>query len=109
MNNKNKTLSILSGLVFLAASNALTQNDSSTPRTDDQRTGSERSGASKNASQLGQTAKASDIVGATVRDNRNQKLGTVDNLAVDVENGRVVEAVLSIGGVMGMGDTLHAV
>jgi sporulation protein YlmC with PRC-barrel domain len=44
-----------------------------------------------------------------VKNNQNEKLGKVDDLAVDVESGRIVYVILSTGGFVGIGDTLHAV
>lgn len=58
---------------------------------------------------LGGTAKVSDLIGMEVKNNQNEKLGKVDDLAVDVESGRIVYVILSTGGVIGIGDTLHAV
>ncbi len=54
-------------------------------------------------------AKASDILGATVVNNHGEKLGKVDDLAVDVESGRIVQVILSTGGFLGIGNTLSAV
>jgi sporulation protein YlmC with PRC-barrel domain len=45
----------------------------------------------------------------TVKNNQNEKLGKVEDLAVDVESGRVVQVILSTGGFLGVGDTLTAV
>ena len=52
------------------------------------------------------TRKASDVIGMEVKNYRDEKIGKVDDLLVDLENGRVVEVVLSVGGMMGIGDTL---
>ena len=58
---------------------------------------------------LNGAAKASEIIGMTVKNHQNEKLGKVEDLAVDVESGRVVQVILSIGGFVGLGDTLTAV
>jgi sporulation protein YlmC with PRC-barrel domain len=58
---------------------------------------------------LNDAAKASDVIGMTVRNNQNEKLGKVEDLAVDVESGRIVQVILSTGGFIGIGDTLTAV
>jgi sporulation protein YlmC with PRC-barrel domain len=63
-------------------------------------TRSERPGCAK---------KASDLIGMEVKNNQNEKLGKVNDLAVDVESGRIVYVILSTGGFVGIGDTLHAV
>jgi sporulation protein YlmC with PRC-barrel domain len=58
---------------------------------------------------LNEAAKASDIIGMTVKNYQDEKLGKVEDLAVDVESGRIVEAILSVGGFLGLGDHLTAV
>ena len=58
---------------------------------------------------LNDAAKASDIIGMTVKNNQGEKLGKVENLAVDLECGRIVQVILSSGGIIGIGDTLSAV
>src|SRR5450432_3708792 len=55
------------------------------------------------------TAKASDLIGMTVKNNQDEKLGKVEDLAVDVESGRIVQVIISTGGFMGMGNSLIAV
>jgi sporulation protein YlmC with PRC-barrel domain len=61
------------------------------------------------ADRLNGAAKASDLIGMTVNNNQNEKLGKVEDLAVDVESGRVVQVIVSTGGFIGIGDTLTAV
>ena len=59
--------------------------------------------------QLKDTAKASDIIGMTVQNDQQEKLGKVSNLVVDVESGRIVQVIISSGGFLGMGETLSPV
>jgi len=59
--------------------------------------------------QLKDTAKASDIIGMTVKNYQHEKLGKVADLAVDVESGRIVQVIISSGGFLGMGETLTPV
>jgi hyperosmotically inducible periplasmic protein len=59
--------------------------------------------------QLKSAAKASDVIGKTVLNNQGEKLGKVEDLAVDVESGRIVQVILSSGGFIGIGDRLTAV
>jgi hypothetical protein len=54
-------------------------------------------------------AKATDVIGMTVNNVQDQKLGKVSDLALDVESGRIVEVIIATGGFMGMGSTLTAV
>jgi hyperosmotically inducible periplasmic protein len=64
---------------------------------------------SMNRANLKDTAKASDILGMTVRNNQGEKLGKVENMLVDLSSGRIVAVVVSSGGFLGMGDELSAV
>jgi hyperosmotically inducible protein len=63
----------------------------------------ERSIQSMRAVRLGRTEKASDVIGTEVQNYNGEKLGKVDDFAVDLETGRIVEVVLSTGGVLGLG------
>lgn len=63
----------------------------------------ERSIQSMRAVRLGHTEKASDVIGMEVQNYNGEKLGKVDDFAVDLETGRIVEVVLSTGGVLGLG------
>jgi sporulation protein YlmC with PRC-barrel domain len=58
---------------------------------------------------LNGAARATDIIGMTVKNYQNERLGKVEDLAVDVESGRIVQVILSTGGFLGMGYTLTAV
>jgi osmotically-inducible protein OsmY len=57
----------------------------------------------------GSIGKGSKIIGMEVMNYQHEKLGKVDDLAVDLQSGRIVQVVLSIGGFLGIGDTLIAV
>jgi hyperosmotically inducible periplasmic protein len=58
---------------------------------------------------LNDAAKASDLIGMTVKNYQDEKLGKVEDLAVDVESGRILQVILSTAGFIGIGDTLAAV
>jgi len=53
--------------------------------------------------------KASDLRDSNVRNPADEDLGTIEEVMLDVENGCVGYAVLSFGGVLGIGDKLFAV
>jgi sporulation protein YlmC with PRC-barrel domain len=59
--------------------------------------------------EFGKISKASDIVGEKVTNPQDEQLGTIKDLAVDLQSGRVLYAVLSSGGFLGLGTKLHAV
>jgi len=52
---------------------------------------------------------ADTLVGNMVVNPQNEDLGTIENLMIDLDSGRVVYAVLSFGGFLGMGDKLFAI
>jgi sporulation protein YlmC with PRC-barrel domain len=55
------------------------------------------------------TVRASKWIGTDVEDPQGKDLGDVDDVVVDDPSGRVVYAVLSFGGFLGMGDKLFAI
>ncbi len=52
---------------------------------------------------------ATGIIGMSVKNSQNDKLGTVVDLAVDAKSGRIVEVILSRGGFLGFDITYTAV
>ncbi|GAB1579211.1 PRC-barrel domain-containing protein [Bordetella petrii] len=52
---------------------------------------------------------ADTLTGNDVYNPANEKLGTIQDIMLDVPHGRVAYAVLSHGGVLGMGDKLYAI
>jgi len=61
------------------------------------------------ASRLAQVQRASKLIGTSVKNLQDEKLGKVENLLVDMASGRVVAVIVSSGGFLGMGDELSAV
>ena len=51
---------------------------------------------------------AQSLIGDEVRNLENQMLGRIEDIMIDVPTGRVAYAVLSFGGIMGMGNKLFA-
>lgn len=56
-----------------------------------------------------QLEKASKVIGMSVKNRQDQKLGSVDNMAIDLAAGRIVQLIVSSGGFLGIGDALSAV
>ena len=54
------------------------------------------------------TVPVSKIIGETVINRQNEDLGKIHELVIDAREGRVVYAVLTFGGFMGMGNKLFA-
>jgi sporulation protein YlmC with PRC-barrel domain len=55
------------------------------------------------------TLSASTLTGDPVRNPQNEDLGKVEELMIDLDDGRVAYCVLSFGGFLGMGNKLFAV
>lgn len=99
---------ISTSAVSVLACTALAQ-DPATPEAGRPGISVNRVPTSQRADRLNGAAKASDIIGMTVKNNQGEKLGKVEDLAVDVESGRIATVVLSIGGFIGIGDTLAGI
>ena len=104
---KRKLQIISASAASILAFSALAQNTSN-PQTDAIQSPRQRM-AQGHRDQLKDTAKASDVIGMTVKNYQHEKLGNVENLAVDVESGRIVQVIISTGGFLGMGETLTPV
>src|ERR1039457_2988869 len=102
-------LQMLAGasVASLMAFTALAQ-DTTNPKMDETQSSRQHMTQGRN-DQLKDTAKASDIIGMTVKNYQHEKLGKVADLAVDVESGRIVQVIISTGGLLGMGETLTPV
>ena len=59
--------------------------------------------------QFPQVLQASTIIGNKVLNRAGEQLGNLKDLVIDVEEGHVAYAVLSFGGLLGMGDKLFAI
>jgi len=55
------------------------------------------------------TFRASKLIGMNVRNHDGEKLGSVEDLVVDLRDGKVTFATIGVGGVLGIGETLYAV
>jgi sporulation protein YlmC with PRC-barrel domain len=56
---------------------------------------------------VGKGQRASKLIGSTVSNDKNEKIGKLDDIIVD--NNRVMYAVLQVGGFLGLGSHLVAV
>lgn len=99
------TASTVSVLSFTTLAEEATQPKSDRPSQANDR----RPGAVRRSDRLNGAVKASDLMGMTVKNYQGDKLAKVEDLAVDVESGRVVQVILSMGGIIGVGETLTAV
>ena len=106
---KRKLQIIISASAASLMAFAALAQDTPNPKTDRPDYSRDDMPRTRRADRLNGAAKASDIIGMQVKNYQNVKLGKVDDLAVDVESGRIVQVILSSGGFIGIGDTLHAV
>jgi sporulation protein YlmC with PRC-barrel domain len=58
---------------------------------------------------LRRTLSAASLAGDSVINAREEKLGKIEDIMIDVTTGRVAYAVLSFGGLLGVGDKLFAI
>ncbi len=58
---------------------------------------------------LGKLEKADKIIGMEIKDARDEKLGAVKDLAIDLQNGRIVEVIVGTGGLLGVDERFVAV
>jgi hypothetical protein len=58
---------------------------------------------------LGEVQRASKLIGTTVHNLNDEKVGKLENLVLDLPAGRVVEVILASGGFLGLGDELSAI
>jgi sporulation protein YlmC with PRC-barrel domain len=56
-----------------------------------------------------QVLSASTITGDTVRNPQGEDLGRIEEIMLDMASGRISYAVLSFGGILGMGSKLFAI
>ncbi|MBL9166663.1 MAG: PRC-barrel domain-containing protein [Verrucomicrobiales bacterium] len=83
--------------------------DTPSSRTDTTNFNRDRTPDTRRADQLHGAVKASEVMGMAINNYQNKKLGKVEELAIDVESGRIVQVILSTGGFLGIGDRLTAV
>lgn len=57
----------------------------------------------------GRNLTAKTLIGDKVRNDQGEDLGTVEDFMLDLERGRIAYAVVSHGGVLGMGNKLFAI
>jgi len=55
------------------------------------------------------TLSATTMIGDEVKNPAGEKLGEVEEIMLDVDSGRISYAVLSFGGLLGIGDKLFAI
>ena len=99
---------IATSAISAFACSALAQNATKTS-PDGTEYSRQESTEKQRSDQLNGAAKASELIGMKVKNRQNEELGTVEDLWVDMESGRVVLVTLSSGGFIGIGSSLTAV
>jgi len=59
--------------------------------------------------QVTEVNKASSFIGMAVKNTNNENVGKINDLVFDPEEGKISYAVISVGGILGVGDKLVAV
>ena len=104
---KRKLQIIISASAALILEFAACAQDPPNPKTERPTYSREPMPDERSPDRLNDAAKASEVIGMTVKNYQDEKLGEVKDLAVDVESGRIVQVILSTGG--GIVETLRAV
>lgn len=107
MNFKHLIITSTASLIFIVA---VTAQEVTNP-TVNQNTfdSSGHSFGTKRIERLGHADKASKLIGMEVKNDLNLELGKISDMALDVESGRIIYVIVSSGGFIGIGSTLHAV
>ena len=58
---------------------------------------------------LAQTHRAKTVIGMDVKNSQGEALGKIHDLVLNFDDGDIAYVVISSGGLLGVGDTLHAV
>lgn len=74
-----------------------------------ERTDQTRPAAGQNLEQTRHILQADDIIGMDVVNQANEDIGSINDLMVDMGTGEIRYAAISVGGLAGIGDSLHAV
>jgi sporulation protein YlmC with PRC-barrel domain len=90
-------LAAISGITSIAAAAESTPASRAQPQV-----------AAKQTSENADMLRASKFIGQTVRNGKGEKIGTVDDLILN-QGDRILYAVISVGGFLGVGDRLVAV
>jgi len=58
---------------------------------------------------LGDLKRADQIIGSEIKDDQGHRLGKVEDLALDLSNGRIVEVIVGSGGFLGVDRKIMAI
>jgi len=105
---KSKKIQVLVGLGGLITSIACAQ-ETRVPSPAPRPAVNDYNGTQPVQSFLTKANKASSLIGMDVRNLQNQKLGDIKDVVLDLPSGRIVYAVLSVGGFLGLGEKYIAV
>ena len=100
-------LPIVAALCAASLGAAYAQNTSTNTSWSQNRTGERLRDTEMHDS--GQTAKASIVMGMTVKNRQGETIGEVKDLALDLHSGKVLAVIVSSGGFLGFGGELSAV
>ena len=105
--NIAKPLLISFSLLAFASASAYAAGDAREKGAGQSAASGASSGKSAQSQQQGQM-RTSELIGAQVRDSQGKALGEIEDVVLDLRGGKVHAAVLSFGGILGMGEKNYA-
>jgi len=108
---KTLTVALASSALFASVALAQTQTPAQSPSTSTSTSTSPAAtatGTTISSSQLQGDWRASKVVGLNVYNDKNEKVGSINDLIMD-KSGSIKAAILGVGGFLGMGEHLVAV
>ena len=105
--NIAKPLLISLSLLAFASASAYAAGDAREKGAGQSAASGASSGKSAQSQQQGQM-RTSELIGAQVRDSQGKALGEIEDVVLDLRGGKVHAAVLSFGGILGMGEKNYA-
>jgi sporulation protein YlmC with PRC-barrel domain len=96
-------------LLSVATATLLTMALTATQAQEKQQEVGERAASQEASQEKMEMSRASKIIGTDVKNAKGENLGEIKDVVLNPQDGKVVYAVVSFGGVMGMGNKLFAV
>jgi sporulation protein YlmC with PRC-barrel domain len=96
-------------LLSVATATLLTMALTATQAQEKQQEVGERAASQETSQEKMEMSRASKIIGTDVKNTKGENLGEIKDVVLNPQDGKVVYAVVSFGGVMGMGNKLFAI
>ena len=103
----DRSAAVLTAAIVLAYASVADAQDTRGTTAQRSQTASAQTGKA-GAMQAPGAVRASELIGMDVRDAKGERIGDVNDLIVDLTSGRVMYAVVGIGGFLGIGEKVSA-